>query len=111
MADTPALDFILAAAAFEPAALNYGPHGGGCQHCPFVAGPAVREWAATPDDREAWENISNDPSEAFYWCHLPTRLRDGQPVALDDRWRVQWGEEGPCSMAEWVAQGRRELGR
>lgn len=112
MADTtPALDYILAAAAFEPEALHYGPNGGGCYQCPFVAGPAVVSWATAPDQLEPWGNISNDPTEAYYWCHLPTRRRDGQPVALDDAWRVQWGEDGPCSVDEWVAQARAELGR
>ena len=109
--ERPALEFVLRVAdnnGFAPG-WDFGPDAGGCQHCPFAAGPAVKSWAQTPDDLEPYGNISNDPSEAHYWCHLPTRLRDGQPVALDDPWRNQWGEYGPCKMSEWAAQARIEL--
>lgn len=104
----PALEFLLAEAEGRAGYDDGGPDHS-CWHCPFVAGPAVRSYAQTPLDFEPSENISNDFTEANYWCHLPTRLRDGKPVALDDPWRNQWGEYAKCTNGEWAAQARSEL--
>lgn len=106
--DNPATAFLLAAAEGTQDYYSGGPDNS-CWLCPFVAGPATRSSAFNPDQHEIPELISNDFTEAYYWCHLPTRLRDGQPVALDDPWRNQWGEYGRCKMSEWAAQARIEL--
>ena len=66
---------------------------GTCYQCPFASVPLQ------PNGREAnWEEISNDPTEAYYRCYLPGRPND-----------VEWGEYAPCDEKEWVSVLRAEL--
>jgi hypothetical protein len=59
---------------------------GTCYECPFASEPLER------DGRVArWQDIANDPTEAYFRCHLPGRPDD-----------VVWGEYAPCSVEEWT---------
>lgn len=78
----------LLARAFDESVYSGGVHGT-CYECPF-ASPPLRA-----DGSEArWEEVSNDPTEAYFRCSLPTR-RDREK-------KVEWGEYAPCTDREWV---------
>jgi hypothetical protein len=67
---------------------GYGPGvGGTCYECPFASKPLDR------DGRIAdWREIYNDPTEAYFRCHMPGRTD-----------AVVWGEYAPCTVKEWAA--------
>lgn len=66
-----------------------GGHGGTCYECPFASPPLTRTGRVAP-----WDEISNDPTEAYFRCSLPTRAeRDEQ---------IEWGEYAPCTADEWI---------
>lgn len=73
----------------------HGGLGTTCWECPF-ADPHPRDKAGSCLARE---DYCNDPSEAYWQCNLPTRIGE----------RLQWGEDAPCTDAEWKAQARTEL--
>lgn len=63
-----------------------GVHGT-CYECPF-ASPPLDNLGNVAD----WDDISNDPTEAYFRCSLPGRDNDA----------VEWGEYSPCEEFEWV---------
>jgi len=46
------------------------------------------------NDGASWRHSSNDPTEAYFRCSLPTRA---------DADRLAWGEYAPCETGEWTA--------
>lgn len=65
-------------------------YGGGvngtCYECPFASEPLERDGKVA-----RWEDISNDPTEAYFRCSLPGR----------NNTEVYWGEYAPCTATEW----------
>lgn len=69
-----------------PGAPYVGPGGGECAWCPF----------ATETPGEPYPPNPADPGEGYYDCSLLNRHRI-------------WGENPPCTHADWAARARREL--
>lgn len=65
-----------------------------CYQCPFASEPLNRD-GSTAD----WREISNDPTEAYFRCSLPSR----------DNVKVAWGEHSPCSPREWLIAIKMKL--
>lgn len=64
---------------------SYPGVNGTCYQCPFATEPLEASGATAP-----WENVMNDPTEAYFRCYLPGR----DP-------KVEWGEHAPCTEQEW----------
>lgn len=65
-----------------------GGHNGSCYRCPWASLPLDAAGREVP-----FEEVANDPTEAYFRCSLPGR----------DPGRPEWGEYAPCSAAEWTA--------
>lgn len=80
--------------------LYEGGVNGTCWGCPY-ASPPLRSDGSAP----LWDEISNDPTEAYFICHLPNR--PDEPA---------WGEYAPCTSQEWlefhvgVLRGEADIG-
>lgn len=59
---------------------------GTCYMCPYASPPLRKDGSVAPP-----EEISNDPTEAYFRCSLP-----GRNDALE------WGEYAVCSIEEWI---------
>lgn len=69
----------------------YNGHPDGiCYECPFASAPLDSAGRV-----ESWDRISNDPTEAYFRCFLPSR--DSSVVA--------WGEYAPCEEKDWYSAG------
>lgn len=69
---------------------NYydGGFGGTCFGCVFASEPLWEDGTVAP-----WDEVSNDPTEAWFRCGLPTRAeRESE---------VEWGEHALCTAEEW----------
>jgi len=85
------------AIASRVGAHNYeGGVNGTCYECPFASEPLDISGRVA-----RWDDISNDPTEAFFRCSLPGR----------DNETVVWGEHSPCSEQEWMSVLRTALAR
>lgn len=69
---------------------------GTCYECPFASDPLGRDGLIAE-----WREVSNDPTEAYFRCSLPTRDAD--------RSRVAWGEHAPCTILEWTQYVAQQL--
>lgn len=67
--------------------LIYGGVGGTCYECPFATVPLDSAGRVA-----RWEDVANDPTEAYFRCGLPGR----------DHEAAVWGEDAPCSEKEWA---------
>jgi hypothetical protein len=69
--------------------VTYGYDGGvngTCYLCPYASPPLRRDGSAAPS-----EEVSNDPTEAYFRCSLPGRNN-----------AIEWGEYAVCSLEEWI---------
>lgn len=65
-----------------------GGFGGTCYDCVFASEPLRRDGTVAP-----WDEVANDPTEAWFRCSLSTRAeRENE---------VEWGEYAPCTAEEW----------
>lgn len=65
-----------------------GGYGGSCYQCPFASQPLGMDGSVAD-----WDEVWNDPTEAYFRCSLPLRPAAGQ---------VAWGEYAPCTPEEWL---------
>ena len=59
---------------------------GSCYECPYASPPLRRDGSVAD-----WDEVWNDPTEAYFRCNMPGRSSD-----------VVWGEDAPCTSRDIV---------